>query len=174
MLADLLQATQAARATYEQAATAHGDTTNTRMTPLTWPTPLPDTLDDDFRSADRLWSGEGPATEAFVAATTAKRLIRLWNETESLRVRRAYLREQFGDAQLLPQAWREAAFTAYDEPFAQLPASTRGTPAHVLKAEIFADRLPASNRERSDESMGSEIVDQIGPDGTLIQTSTPR
>ena len=168
LLADLHQETQSARATYEQAATAHGDTTDSRMTPMTWPTPLPDTLDDDFRSAGRLWSGQGPATEAFVAATTAKRLIRMWNETESLRVRRAYLREQFGDAQVLPQPWREAAFTAYDEPFAQLPAIPRVTPAHVLKADIYADRLPASNRERSNDPMGSEIVDQIGPDGALI------
>jgi len=46
----------------------------------------------------------------------------MWNETESLRVRRAYLREKYGDAQLLPQMWREAAFAAYEAPFAELPA----------------------------------------------------
>ena len=121
-LADLHEATKTARATYEEAATAHGQGTKTRPTPLAWPTPVPATLEDDTPGASRLWSGEGSATEAFVAATTAGRLIRTWNETESVRVRRAYLREKYGEAQLLPQTWREAAFAAYEAPFAELPA----------------------------------------------------
>ncbi|KGN38942.1 DUF6218 family protein [Knoellia aerolata] len=167
LLADLHQAIQAARATYERAAAAHGDTTDTRMTPA-WPTPLPDTLADDSPRAARLWSGEGPAPEAFVAAATARYLIRMWSETESLRVRRSYLREQFGDAQLLPPAWCDAALTAYDEPFTQLPAIPGSRPAAAFKADVHADRLPAPNSGWSNDTMGPEIVDQIGSDGALI------
>lgn len=116
-LTHLLEATEAARVAYQEFTAQPSATARSKRAALSWPTPLPKMLTETESSVRRAWSRAGDPPDAFRLAISANRLMQLWAETESTRVRRTYLREEFGEAQPLPEGWRAAALAAFDEPF---------------------------------------------------------
>lgn len=92
-----------------------------RLAPLSWEIELPEqaptTFGDlvDFASINT--HSETPhAARVLITARLAQWAICTWRDTESIRMRRPYLREPFGPAQPLPPAWRAAVTSAYGGP----------------------------------------------------------
>lgn len=123
----LLSATAAARCAHSEAVAAYGRSEGKKLTPLAWRTALPHSLDQLRAGQYRGWAGDGCAPHAFGVSVLSRQLVRLWTETETARVRRKYLREQFGPAQVLPHVWRDAALAAYATPFELPRCSQKGS-----------------------------------------------
>lgn len=120
----LLSATAAARRAHTEAVAAYGRSEGKKLAPLAWRTEVPSSLDELRAGQYRGWAGEGRAPHAFGVSVLSRQLVQLWTEAETARVRRKYLREQFGPAQVLPDVWRDAALAAYATPF-ELPKSSQ-------------------------------------------------
>ncbi|EWT04643.1 hypothetical protein N864_10640 [Intrasporangium chromatireducens Q5-1] len=124
----LLSATAAARRAHAEAVVAYGKSEGKKLAPLAWRTEVPPSLDQLRPSQYRGWAGKGTAPHAFGMSVLSRQLVQLWTDTETVRLRRKYLREQFGPAQVLPEAWRDAALAAYATPFG-LPRAGKDDPA---------------------------------------------
>jgi hypothetical protein len=118
----LLESTVSARATYAAAVQEEERRGNKRLAPLTWTGrlthPVATTAEELF-AAGSIQMPPEPVESANARATVRLTAwaIGLWRETESLRVRRPYLRTQFGPEQPLPQSWRSALLAAYRSDF---------------------------------------------------------
>lgn len=91
-----------------------------RLAPLVWDRPIPDavhTTHELMAAAGIRPMGSPETADALALAHLARWAIRLWVNTETIRARRSYLREQFGPAQSLPKSWRKAITGAFAEPF---------------------------------------------------------
>lgn len=109
----LLSATAEARQAHHEAVVEYGERERKKLSPLTWRQELPECVDTLRGGQFRGWAGEGQPPAAFSVSVLSRQLVRLWTETETTRMRRKYLREQFGPAQVLPDVWRDAALAAY-------------------------------------------------------------
>lgn len=121
LLSSLVDETTAARNQYVAAVRELEGRVGKRLAPLVWkrpvPEPVPRTL-DEWAAASGLMrmSVQSVAEEVRQVAGVARYALGLWMDTEARRVRRKYLRDDFGPSQPLPQAWRKAAVSAYQSP----------------------------------------------------------
>lgn len=116
-LDDLLSATSTARREHSAAVTEYGEQAGKNLARLVWRSEVPETVAALRALPIGGWAGAGEAPDAFVLSRLTSKAIALWTETEAARVRREYLREQFGPAQVLPPVWRDAALAAFAKPF---------------------------------------------------------
>lgn len=116
-LDDLLSATAEARRAHHEAVAEYGKRQGKKLAPLTWRQDLPESVKTLRGGQYRGWAGEGEPPPAFGLLVLSRQLVRLWTETETTRMRRKYLREQFGPQAALPDEWRDAALSAYASPY---------------------------------------------------------
>lgn len=121
LLSSLVEETRAARAKYVDAVRELEVRNGKRLAPLVWkrltPEPVPQTLDEWAAASELRMDVQSVAEEVRQVAGLARYALGLWIDTEARRMRRKYLRDDFGPGQPLPQAWREAVVSAYQSPF---------------------------------------------------------
>ena len=84
-----------------------------RGKPLEWSREVRPAFADALQSGDLKRLSEGariaPGDQrALLHARVIREVLRLWQDTESSRVRRSYLRTEFGEPEALPPSWRAA------------------------------------------------------------------
>ncbi len=99
------------RTGYEAAVAEHRQTTKSKLQPLEWEERVPTATSwSEFAETVGIPRPQAPApvaAEALHLARAVGWVIRLWQDTESVRARRSYLVDRFGPAAPLPPRWLE-------------------------------------------------------------------
>jgi len=103
---DLLDEIAEERKTYADAVEAYRATAKSKIVPLVWPSEVPEprALADWATASQQRFAASPVAGQALALTAAVARAVELWQETEQLRYRRAYLRS-FGEPRSLPPRW---------------------------------------------------------------------
>lgn len=118
----LLDEVAKARHTYTTEVRDKEQREGKRLAALNWEVDIPGQVPTTFQAlldcaSVNTHTASPEVARVLITARLAQWAIRTWTNTESIRVRRPYLREPFGPAQPLPPSWRAAVTSAYDAPF---------------------------------------------------------